>query len=275
VAARGIGILLGLQATLNPFSRCPSYKEIADLPLAERVAALREPSRRAAMLAECADRPVLRTGLDNLYPLDDPPDYEPAPEARVTARAEREGRDAADLVYDLLLEREGTALLYSPSLNYPGGNLDAARELLTHPLSVPGLSDGGAHVGTICDASFPTTLLTHWCRDRQRGERLDVPFVVQRQCRDTARTVGLHDRGVLAPGYRADINVIDLPSLKLCAPELAFDLPAGGKRFLQRAEGYRHTFVAGEETYADGEATGALPGRLVRGARSAPTGGTR
>ncbi len=148
-------------------------------------------------------------------------------------------------------------------------NLDGTRELLTHPYTVPALSDGGAHVGTICDGSFPTTLLQHWGRDRPEG-RIDVEFLVQRQSRDTARTVGLHDRGVLAPGYRADLNVIDFDRLGVRSPELAYDLPAGGRRILQRADGYVHTIVAGEETYADGEATGALPGRLVRGARTAP-----
>ena len=141
---------------------------------------------------------------------------------------------------------------------------------MVHPLTVPGLSDGGAHVGTICDASFPTTLLTHWCRDRTRGEQLDLAFVVRGQCRETARTVGLYDRGVLAPGYRADLNVIDFDALRLHPPRLLFDLPAGGKRLLQDVDGYRHTFVAGQETYADGQPTGALPGRLVRGAQPAP-----
>ena len=165
---------------------------------------------------------------------------------------------------------EGRGLLYSPIINYPGGNLDVAHELLSHPYAVPGLSDGGAHVGTICDASFPTTLLTHWCRDRARGERLTVEHVVKGQCRETARTVGLDDRGVLAPGYRADLNLIDFEALRLRSPRLVFDLPAGGKRLLQDVEGYRHTFVAGQETYADGVATGALPGRLVRGAQAAP-----
>ena len=171
-----------------------------------------------------------------------------------------------------MLEDGGTALLYSPVINYPGGNLDVARELLVHPLAVPGLGDGGAHVGTICDASFPTTLLVHWCRDRSRGDHLDLPFVVRGQCRGTARTVGLLDRGVLAPGYRADVNVIDFDALRPLPirRRLVFDLPAGGKRLLQDVDGYRHTFVAGEEVYADGEATGALLGRLVRGAQPAP-----
>ncbi len=271
VPARGIGVLLGLQATLNPFSRCPSYKVVADLSLPERLLALREPARRRAILEEWPDHQLpFEGGFERLFALGDPPDYEPPPEASVAAEAARAGCSPAELAYDLVLGDEGRALLYSPILNYPGGNLDAARELLVHPLTVPGLSDGGAHVGTICDASFPTTLLTHWCRDRDRGERLDLAFVVRGQCRETARTVGLLDRGVLAPGYRADFNVIDFDGLRLHPPRLAFDLPAGGKRLLQEVDGYRHTFVAGQEVYADGEPTGALPGRLVRGAQPAP-----
>ena len=271
VAARGIGVLLGLQATLNPFSRCPSYREIAGLQLDERVVALREPARRAAIVAEQADFPLpFEGGFGSMFTLGDPPDYEPAPEASVAAQAARAGRSEADLAFELLLADEAQALLDSPIINYPGGNLDVARELMTHPLSVPGLGDGGAHVGTICDASFPTTLLVHWCRDRTRGEQLDLPFVIRGQCRETARTVGLYDRGVLAPGYRADINVIDFDALRLHPPRLVFDLPAGGKRLLQDVDGYRHTFVAGEEVYADSEPTGALPGRLVRGAQPAP-----
>jgi len=155
-----------------------------------------------------------------------------------------------------------------PVLKYAQGNLDAVGEMLAHPDAVPGLGDGGAHVGMICDGSFPTTLITHWARDRRRGPRFELPWLISRQTRATAEAVGLLDRGLLAPGLRADINIIDVDNLSLGTPELAFDLPAGGKRFLQRANGYRHTFVAGVETYVDGEATGALPGRLVRGGRS-------
>ncbi len=159
---------------------------------------------------------------------------------------------------------DGDAMLYLTFANYACGNLDAVREMLEHPYTIPGLSDGGAHVGTICDGSFPTTLLEHWARDR--GETgLSLPFVIQRQARDTARAVGLADRGVLAPGYRADINVIDMTTLRLHRPTMLFDLPAGGRRLVQHADGYRHTIVAGQETYRNGEATGSLPGRLVRG----------
>jgi N-acyl-D-aspartate/D-glutamate deacylase len=172
------------------------------------------------------------------------------------------------MLYNLLLHDNGRALLYVPVLNYADGNLDAVGEMLAHPFAVPGLSDGGAHVGTICDGSFPTTLLAHWGRDRTRGPKFELPWLVSRQTRATAETVGLFDRGLLAEGYRADINIIDFDHLQLHAPQLSFDLPAGGKRFLQSVDGYRHTFVAGVETYADGEATGALPGRLIRGGTS-------
>jgi N-acyl-D-aspartate/D-glutamate deacylase len=165
----------------------------------------------------------------------------------------------------------GQGLLYVPFLNYADGDLEPTREMLLHPHAVLGLADGGAHVGTICDASFPTTMLTHWVRDRTRGERLPLPHVVAMQTSRTAAMAGLLDRGRLAPGMRADVNVIDLEGLTLRPPEISFDLPAGGKRFLQRADGYLHTFVAGEETYAAGEATGALPGRLVRGSRPRPS----
>ena len=185
------------------------------------------------------------------------------------ACAERAGRPVEEYVYDRLLADEGRTLLYLPTLNFAGGTLDAVGEMLDHPYTVPGLGDGGAHVGTICDGSFPTTLLTMWGRDRDHG-RLKVPFLMQRQCRDTARTVGLHDRGVLAPGYRADLNVIDFEHLSVRRPEVRYDLPAGGRRLLQRADGYLHTIVAGVETYADGESTGALPGRLVRGGQPSP-----
>ena len=273
VAARGIGILLGLQATLNSFSRCPSYKAVADLPLAERVTALREPARRGAIVAEWPDYKLRQEpGFERLFALGDPPDYEPAPEASVAAEAARLGREPADYAYELLIADGGTSLLYSPIINYPNGNLDATRALLTHEFAVPGLSDGGAHVGTICDGSFPTTLLVHWCRDRSRGEKLDLPFVIKAQCRETARAVGLYDRGVLAPGYRADINVIDFDGMQLHAPRLVFDLPAGGKRLLQDVDGYLHSFVAGQEIYTDGQPTENLPGRLVRGAQPAPIG---
>jgi N-acyl-D-aspartate/D-glutamate deacylase len=276
VGARAVGLLFGFQATLNPFMVVPAYKELASLPLAERVARMRRPEVRRAILDSLTDDTEkglvggrLIGRFDLMYPLGDPPDYEPDPSTSVAARAQREGRSAAEVAYDLLLADEGRAFLYLPSLNYAAGNLDVVRDQLLHPVSVPGLSDGGAHVGTICDVSFPTTLLQWWGRDRPHG-RIEVETLIAKQCRATAETVGLHDRGVLAPGYLADLNVIDFEGLTLHAPEMAYDLPAGGKRLLQRASGYRHTFKRGVEIMADGESTGALPGRLVRGAQPAP-----
>jgi N-acyl-D-aspartate/D-glutamate deacylase len=286
VAPRAVGLLLGLQCTLNPFLTNPVYRPLADRPLAERVAALTEPGVRDRLLdaarAQRAARPGggLLQGLDRMYELGDPPDYEPDPDASVARRAERQGRDPLELAYDLLVGDGGRSFLYLPLLNYPDGNLDATGEMLAHPHTVVGLADGGAHVGTICDASFPTTLLAHWGRDRSRG-RLDLPFLVQRQTSATARTVGLLDRGVLAPGYRADLNVIDFDALLARRPEMRHDLPAGGKRLVQAADGYVATLVAGQVTYQGGDEAGPLPGRLVRGPRPAPvaapvtTGGSR
>jgi N-acyl-D-aspartate/D-glutamate deacylase len=275
VATRAVGLLFGLQCSLHPFMANPVFAEISQLGVAEQARAMADPSFKTRLLAATDQAKVrklgggLITAFAHMYELDDPPDYEPDPARSVHACAEREGRAVDEYVYDRLVADEGRTLLYLPTLNFLGGTLDAVGEMLDHPFTVPGLGDGGAHVGMISDGSFPTTLLTMWGRDRDHG-RLEVPFLVQRQCRDTARTVGLHDRGVLAPGFRADVNVIDFDRLAARRPEVRFDLPAGGRRLLQRADGYRHTIVAGTETYRDGEPTGALPGRLVRGAQPAP-----
>jgi N-acyl-D-aspartate/D-glutamate deacylase len=282
VAPRAVGLLLGLQCTLHPFLTNSVYRDIAGLPLAERVLILRDPGFKARVVAEVVARRDDDRGpgrilgsFDRMFELGDPPDYEPEPAASVASRASREGRDPVDLAYDLLLANDGRAFLYLPVLNYDDGNLDAAGEMLAHPHTVPGLGDGGAHVGTICDASFPTTLFALWGRDRARA-RLDLPFLVQRHTRDTARTVGLRDRGVLAPGYRADVNVVDFEHLTARRPEMRHDLPAGGKRLVQAADGYVVTLVSGQVTYENGEAMGPLPGRLVRGPQPDPvTGGTR
>ena len=266
VPARGIGVLLGLQATVNPLMGSETFRSLGKPSLPELVAVLRDPELKAKIVAEAKGQM-----LDNVFELGDPPDYEPRPESSIAARAARAGVEPVELLYDLMLGDGGEALLYWPVLNYANGNLDAAGELLAHPYTVPGLSDGGAHVGTICDASFPTTLLSYWGRDRDHGT-FDVEWLVHQQCRATAETVGLRDRGVLAPGFRADVNVIDFEHLGMRAPRLEFDLPAGGKRLLQQSIGYLHTLVAGEEVCRNGVSTGATPGRLVRGAQPDPRG---
>jgi N-acyl-D-aspartate/D-glutamate deacylase len=272
VGARAIGVLLGLQATLAPFSGASAYREVTQLPLDQRVTALLDPARRRAILAELGGREQgLLTGFDRMFELGDPPDYEPDAARSIDARAEAEQRDPADLAYDLLVRDGGLRFLYYPLHNWVDGSLGDVHEMLGDRHLVPGLADGGAHVGTICDASYPTTLLAYWARDRSPG--LPLEWVVQRQCRATAETVGLFDRGLLEPGLKADVNVIDHANLRLRPPYMAFDLPAGGKRLLQRADGYLHTFVNGEEVYADGDACGALPGRLVRGS-TMPIDGT-
>ncbi|TPG31701.1 N-acyl-D-amino-acid deacylase family protein [Mycolicibacterium hodleri] len=256
VAPRAIGVLVDFRGTYNPFVLSKLFRSAPDL---------HDPEMRRRILAEVAERGGLRAPLNQIFELGDPPQYEPAPETSVAARATREGRDPAEILYDIMMA--GPA--YMPVFNYHGGNLDVVREMLAHPNAIPGLSDGGAHVSTICDASFSTTLLTLWGRDRAAG-RFDLEWLVQRQCRDTARMVGLNDRGVLAPGFKADVNVIDFENLTARSPRLVADLPAGGQRVLQAADGYLHTMVSGIEVYAGGEATGALPGHLVRGARSMP-----
>lgn len=269
VAPRPIGILLGLTTTLNPFVTHPAYREIAGLALAERVRAMRDPERRAAILAGSPGRGFQRLwGLmangAKIWRLEDPPDYEPAPQDSLASRARVARVDPWEYVYDQLLQAEGRQILYTPFANYAEDNLDCCREMILHPDTVMGLGDGGAHVGTICDASFVTTLLTHWGRDRTRGERIPLPVLVKSQTADTARAVDLNDRGVLAPGMKADINVIDFERLKVRAPEIVHDLPAGGARLQQKADGYLATIVSGQVTYENGEATEALPGRLIR-----------
>ena len=275
VCGRPVGVLFGLELTLNPFSQNPVFAELKDMPLADKVAALSDPSFRARLLAHDADAkgPFAGSALrawDNLFPMDAEPDYEPPADRTVAAIAAREGRDPAVVALDALLANDGRGMLYHPFLNYADGSLDPSFAMLSHRDTVPGLSDGGAHVGMICDGSFPTSNLIHWTRDRTRGPRLALETMIARQTRDTAQAVGLFDRGLIAPGYRADLNVIDYEGLKLEAPKVAYDLPAGGRRLVQRAHGYVATIVGGVVTQRDGEPTGVLPGRLVRGAQAAP-----
>jgi len=275
VAARPTSLLMGLQSTAHPFISHPSYRALAHLPLDERVRRLRDPAVRARILGEKAGftDPIaifVASSFHKLFPLGDPPDYEPDPERSIAAIARREGRTPEEVAYDLLLGRDGRALLYFPLLNYSDFDFEAIREMLLHPQVVVGLGDGGAHCGLVCDASTPTFLLSHWVRDRRRGARLPLEFVVNRQTRHTASLYDLADRGLLAPGQLADVNVIDFDAIALGPPEMVFDLPAHGRRLVQRATGYRATVKRGAVVFEDGEATGVLPGRLVRGPQRAP-----
>jgi N-acyl-D-aspartate/D-glutamate deacylase len=276
VAGRPVGVLLGFELTLNPFSHTGTYKEIAKLPFAERLARLGDPAFRAALLAEAtpAGGTEIAAGLTRNWPImflmGETPDYEQTPDRTVAALAAARGISPDELALEHMMSDGGRGMLYLPFLNYADGDLEPSLAMLRHPDCVPGLSDGGAHVGMICDGSFPTSNLTHWTRDRTRGGKLGLEEMVRKQTRDTAQAVGLYDRGVIEVGYRADLNVIDYDRLSLKAPQVAYDLPSGGRRLIQRADGYVATIVAGQVTYRDGEPTGALPGRLLRGAQAAP-----
>jgi N-acyl-D-amino-acid deacylase len=272
IACRPTGMVLGWQSTLHPFIATPAYKDIAHLPFAERLEKLKDPEvRRQIVEHKPRERSplsqILTQGFDRMFRLeqDGKLDYEPGAEDSVAALAAREGRAPAEIVYDMLMEKDGRGYIYLPMLNYALFNFDHIEEMMRHPATVLSLSDGGAHCGVICDASFPTYMLTHWVRDRERGPRLPLEEVVRMQTHDTARLYGLNDRGVIAPGMKADINVIDFDKLRILAPEMVFDLPADGRRMIQRAEGYRATIVSGVVTFEDGEATGDMPGRLIRG----------
>ena len=273
VAVRPIGVLIGLQATANPFMFCPSYRQLHTLTHDERLARLRDPEVRRTLLAEhAASSPsgfvgILHSGYDRMYPLADPPDYEPTPADSVAGRAAAAGASADEVLYDLLLDDGGSRLLYIPLMNYAHGSLDDVREMLTSPNAIFGLSDAGAHCNSICDGTFPTTAITHWTRDRTRGDLLALEQVVHQQTQRTAQHVGWTDRGVVAPGHLADLNVIDLDRLTLHPPQLVADLPAGGTRLLQAADGYVATIKRGQVIARDGGLTGARPGRLQRGRR--------
>ncbi len=272
---RGIGLLFGLDLSAHPFFLRPSYRQIADLPIAERLARLRDPQLRARILSEqdiAYPFPIAQSigQFEWMFEVGSPFHYEPLPEESIAARALARGEAADALAYDLLLDHGGQAALYMPFANYANRNLDTALEMFRHPDIVLGLGDGGAHYGLICDASYSTFLLSYWTRDRTRGERLTVPEAIRALCHDTARLVGLEDRGVIATGYNADINIIDYANLQLAPPRVAFDLPEQGRRLTQRASGYVATIVNGTVVYRHGEATGALPGTVVRGRRGAP-----
>lgn len=278
IGSRPIGLVMGLETSMHPLGARPAWQEIADLPPAGRVARLRadaslrerlinEPLVRNDVLAQMIER-----ALPKVFRLTEPLDYEPDPATALVAQAARRGCHPLALALDWMLADDGKGLLLYPFENYAAGNLDVVREMLLDEATICGLSDGGAHVGLICDASSPTTLLTHWARDRSRGPGLPLERLVKKQTRDTALAYGLTDRGLIAPGLRADINVVDFDRLRARLPQVVYDLPAGGKRVLQRAQGYDHTFVAGVETFRDGEPTGERPGRLLRAVAVDPAG---
>lgn len=283
IALRGNGIVMAWQGTVHPFRFRPSYVAIADLPWAAQLAKLKDPAFRAQVLAEESVYPqsdiigllmMISKGWHNQFVMDDGFDYEPQEEASILARAKAAGVSPDAYAYDKLMENDGTGFVYLPILNYADGNLDFLESLQASDDTVNSLSDGGAHCGTICDAASPTFMLEHWVRDRKRGRdreggRISLEHAIKRQCHDTARLYGLDDRGILAPGYLADINVIDFENLRLLKPWLAFDLPAGGKRLLQKAEGYDYTIKGGKVTFRKGEWTGETPGGLIRGPRRA------
>ncbi|GAB5451572.1 MAG: amidohydrolase family protein [Halioglobus sp.] len=277
VPPRATGVLMGLTATANPFILNPVYGEIAGKPLQEQVAALSDANFRERLLAT----PCPRTGVelmdevlysfDKMFSLGEPANYEPNPDDSMGAIARRRGVAPEEVVLDVMLQNDGQALIYQPLFNYEPGNLDHVRTMLQHPYTVAGLADAGAHCGMISDASFPTTLIQHWGRDRTRGEKLPLEKLIAMQTSETARQVGLRDRGVLQPGYKADINVIDFDNLSLHAPHIVHDLPAGGRRLMQTASGYNATIISGRVAFREGQSTGELNGRLVRGPQSSPT----
>jgi len=274
VLTRPTGILLGFEISQNPFLGRPSWSEVEGLPFAEKIARLRQPDFRARLIAEASEDASLArrvTKWDRIFALGDPPDYEPPAERSVAAIAARQGLNPAEVAYDMLLEKGGKAILYRPLSNYTYGTLDTVHDMMTHPHTLIGLGDGGAHVGILSDASAITYMLTHWTRDRARGARLSLPWVIKRLTSDNARAIGLNDRGVIRKGAKADINVIDYDRLKVGAPEVVYDLPSAGRRIIQRTDGYVATLVSGKVVNRNGRPTGALPGRLVRGPQQGPT----
>ncbi len=272
VAPRAVGVLMGLQCSRNPFSDHPAYKEIAAKPLSERLAIMRDPAFRARLLGQRkvdSGDPIARRleHFDMIFPLGNPPNYAPRAEDSIAAEAAQLGRAPQDVAYDRLIAHDGRDFLFTPIANYRAHNLDVCREMLQSPHTLVGLGDGGAHVGFICDGGYPTFLLSYWGRDAGAA-KLDLAGLVKRQTHDTARAVGLADRGTIAPGMKADLNLIDFDRLDAGLPYMASDLPAGGNRLLQRATGYVATIVSGAVTYRDGEPTAALPGRLVRAGKT-------
>jgi N-acyl-D-aspartate/D-glutamate deacylase len=276
VPPRATGVLLGLTASLNPLMIYPAFRDIQKLPLEEKVAIMRDPEFKAKLLSQPPiEFPVplvmeILTSFNKMFRLGEPANYEPDPSDSFKSLAERENRQVIDYIYDMLLEKDGKALIYHPLFNYMPGNLDFVEKMLKHPYTIFGLSDGGAHCGALCDASFPTTLIQHWGRDRTRGNKMPLEQLIHMQTQQTASQVGMLDRGVLKPGYKADVNIIDFEALTIHEPTVVNDLPAGGRRLIQKATGYEHTIVSGQIAFEQGEPTGVLAGQLVRGTQNAP-----
>ncbi|MFK7915596.1 MAG: amidohydrolase family protein [Pseudomonadales bacterium] len=272
IAGRPTGVLHGLQSNFNVFAGHATYAtQISDLPFEEKLAKLRDPAIKAKILSEqtSIQRLPFAGSLADLlwmiFPLGETPNYEPDRDDSVAGLAKAKGVDAFEHMYDLLVDNNGLELFYQPLGGYDSYNFDFFRTSMEHPNSLFGLSDGGAHCGVIADAGMPSFILTHWGRDRVKGERMELEFLVRKLSRDTAEAYGMMDRGLLAPGMLADMNIIDFDALNLSRPEAVFDLPTGGKRLVQKVSGYRHIIKRGEATFANGEHTGALPGQLVRG----------
>ena len=274
VAGRPAGILMAWLGSTHPFMSHPLWHQIAPLPWPEKLARLRDPAVRSQLTDMSAlmnsahydtRTAYLTQSFHKMYALGAEPDYEPPQESSIASIAQRDGRTPLEVAYDMLMDLDGKGIVYFPSFNYAYNDLSQLHTELQHPRTMISLADGGAHCGYICDVSMPTYMLTHWARDRSRGPTLPLELMVQRQTRDTARIYGLEDRGLLEPGYLADINIIDFDRLRIPPPYVAFDLPAGGRRLVQTAEGYRATLKAGETIMENGERTGALPGKLMRG----------
>ena len=270
VPPRATGILMGLTASLNPFTLYPSFLEISNLPLDQKVKAMKNPDFKKKILLEkpvSIGNPLLDeiiTSFNKMFRLGEPANYEPDPELSVLSESKRLNLTPQEIVYDMLLEKDGRALIYHPLFNYEFGNLNHVETMLKHPYTIAGLGDAGAHCGAISDASFPTTLIQHWGRDRDRGEKLPLETLIRMQTYETSQLLGIKDRGLLVEGLKADINIIDFDNLTIHEPEIVNDLPAGGRRLVQKASGYSYTIVSGEIAFKDGEATGKLNGQLIR-----------
>jgi len=270
VPPRATGVNMGLTVTLNPFTFYPSFYELSQKSLEEKVATMKDPAFKEKLLSEepvSIGNPLvdeITQSFNKMFKLGEPANYEPEPESSFEAIAKRQNISPQEVAYDCLLEKEGRALIYHPLFNYLPGNLDYVETMLNHPYSISGLGDAGAHCGAISDASFPTTLIQHWGRDRKRGKKIPLEKLISMQTLETSRLLGIKDRGVLKEGYKADINVIDFENLTLHEPEVLYDLPAGGRRLVQRASGYEYTIVSGQIAFKDGESTGVLNGRLIR-----------